>query len=86
MGTLLLFAKYSEVLKLKESTYNPNLPQRNGAWVYWNTMSPDDSWVFKYNDGFAGSVPPVLDMLLDYSKIDKFKDLEEAKKNWKLIR
>lgn len=49
-------------------------------------MSPDDSWVFKYNDGFAGSVPPVLDMLLDYSKIDKFKDLEETKKNWKLIR
>lgn len=72
--------KYSEVLKLKESTYNPNLPQRNGAWVYWNTMSPDDSWVFKYNDGFAGSVPPVLDMLLDYSKIGKFKELEEAKK------
>ena len=43
-------------------------------------MSPDDSWVFKYNDGFAGSVPPVLDMLLDYSKIGKFKELEEAKK------
>lgn len=72
--------KYSEVLKLKESTYNPNLPQRNGAWVYWNTMSPDDSWVFKYNSGFAGSVPPALDMLMDYSKIRKFKDLEEAKK------
>lgn len=72
--------KYSEVLKLKKSTYNPNLPQRNGQWVYWNPMSPDDAWVFKFNNNFAGSVPPLLDMLIDYSKIDKFKELEEAKK------
>lgn len=72
--------KYSEVLKLKKSTYNPNLPQRNGSWVYWYPMSPDDSWVFKFNSNFAGSVPPLLDMLIDYSKIDKFKELEEAKK------
>ena len=72
--------QYNEVLQLRKSTYNPNLPQRNGAWVYWQAMSPDDAWVFKYNDAFAGSVPPLLDMLIDYSKIDKFKDLEEAKK------
>lgn len=72
--------KYSEVLKLKKSTYNPNLPQRNGQWVYWNPMSPDDAWVFKFNNNFAGSIPPLLDMLIDYSKIDKFKELEEAKK------
>ena len=72
--------KYSEVLKLKKSTYNPNLPQRNGSWVYWHPMIPDDAWVFKFNNNFAGSVPPLLDMLIDYSKIDKFKELEEAKK------
>lgn len=72
--------KYSEVLKLKKSTYNPNLPQRNGSWVYWHPMTPDDAWVFKFNNNFAGSVPPLLDMLIDYSKIDKFKELEEAKK------
>lgn len=72
--------KYNEVLKLKQSTYNPNLPQRNGSWVYWLPMNPDDSWVFKFNNNFAGSVPPLLDMLIDYSKIDKFKELEEAKK------
>lgn len=72
--------KYSEVIKLKKSTYNPNLPQRNGSWVYWLPMNPDDAWVFKFNNNFAGSVPPLLDMLIDYSKIDKFKELEEAKK------
>lgn len=72
--------KYSEVLNLKKSTYSPNLPQRNGSWVYWHPMVPDDAWVFKFNNNFAGSVPPLLDMLIDYSKIDKFKDLEEAKK------
>lgn len=72
--------KYAEVLKLKKSTYNPNLPNRNGEWIYWHPMSPDDSWVFKYNLNFAGSVPPIIDMMIDYSKLDKFKDLEEAKK------
>lgn len=72
--------KYSEVLKLKKSSYNPNLPQRNGSWVYWLQMHPDDAWVFKFNNNFAGSVPPLLDMLIDYSKIDKFKELEEVKK------
>lgn len=72
--------KYGEVLALKKSTYDPNLPQRNGSWVYWMPMVPDDAWVFKYNSSFAGSVPPLLDMLIDYSKIDKFKELEAAKK------
>ncbi len=72
--------KYAEVLKLKQGTYSPNLPNRNGQWVYWHPMSPDDSWVFKYNINFAGSVPPLIDMLIDYSKLDKFKELEEAKK------
>lgn len=72
--------KYSEVLKLRQSTYNPNLPQRNGSWVYWHGMLPDDAWVFKFNNNFAGSVPPLLDMLIDYSKIDKFKELEDVKK------
>lgn len=75
-----IIKKYNKALKLREGTYNPNLPQRNGAWVYWQTMHPDNAWVFKFNTGFAGSVPPVLDMLRDYNKLDKFKDLEEAKK------
>ena len=72
--------KYGEVLRLKQNTYNPNLPQRNGSWVYWYGMLPDDAWVFKFNNNFAGSVPPLLDMLIDYSKIDKFKELEDIKK------
>lgn len=72
--------KYSELLELKESQYNPNLPDRNGKWVYWYPMHPDNAWVFKYNNGFAGSVPPIVDMLLDYTKLDKYKELEETKK------
>lgn len=72
--------KFSEVVNSKQATYNPNLPQRNGSWVYWHPMHPDDSWVFKFNDKFAGSIPPLIDMLTDYSKLDKFKELEEKKK------
>lgn len=72
--------KYNEILKLKQNSYNPNLPNRNGSWVYWYGMHPDDAWVFKFNNHFAGSIPPLLDMLIDYSKIDKFKELEDIKK------
>jgi hypothetical protein len=71
---------YSDSLKRTKMNYNPNLPNRNGKWVQWATMNPDDSWVFKFNSTFAGSVPPLLSALIDYSKIDKFKGLEEIKK------
>lgn len=71
---------YSDSLNKTKMNYNPNLPNRNGKWVQWSTMSPDDSWVFKFNSTFAGSVPPLLSALIDYSKIDKFKGLEEIKK------
>lgn len=71
---------YSDSLNRTKMNYNPNLPNRNGKWVQWSTMTPDDSWVFKFNSTFAGSVPPLLSALIDYSKIDKFKGLEEIKK------
>lgn len=72
--------KYDEVRRsIQSEDYRPNLPNRRGSWVYWCPLTPDDGWVFKYNCNFAGSVPPLLDMLIDYSKIDKFKDLDEAK-------
>ena len=76
----ILRKKYNEVINLKDNPYNPNLPQRNGSWVYWYPIHPDNGWVFKLNNHFAGVVPPSLDMFTDYSKIDKFKDLEEQVK------
>lgn len=77
-----LIKKFNNALKQKEMHhYNPNLPDRNGSWVYWQTMTPDDAWVFKFHQGFAGSVPPVLDTLSDYNKLEnKYKDLETTKK------
>lgn len=73
--------KYNDVINKADNTsYNPNLPNRNGAWVHWMPVDPKDGWVFKYNNKFAGVVPPFLDMLIDYSKIDKFKELEDKVK------
>lgn len=71
---------YNKVLSEMKTNFNPNMPNRNGAWVHWIPMHPDNYWVFKFNSGFAGSVPPVLDTFIDYSKIDKYKDLEDTKK------
>jgi hypothetical protein len=73
-------AQYSDSIRNTKMNYNPSMPNRNGKWVQWTPMKPDDSWVFKFNSTFAGSVPPLLSALIDYSKIDKFKALEETKK------
>lgn len=72
--------KYGRAIRNNEMKYNPNMPSRNGRWVQWIPMSPDDSWCFKFNSEFAGSVPPLLSSLIDYSKIDKYKELEDVKK------
>lgn len=71
---------YSESIKNTKMNYNPSLPNRNGKWVQWIPMKPEDSWVFKFNNQFAGSVPPLLSSLIDCSKIDSYKDLEDKKK------
>ncbi|MFR2774864.1 MAG: hypothetical protein ACLTBR_03445 [Anaerostipes sp.] len=72
--------KYANALRNTGGDYSPNLPSRNGNWVYWQTMTPDNSWVFKFNNSFAGSIPPILNMFIDFTKIDEFKDLEKMKK------
>jgi len=71
---------YADTIRSTKLNYNPSMPNRNGKWVQWTPMSPDDSWVFKFNSTFAGSVPPLLSALIDYSKVDKFKALEDTKK------
>lgn len=84
-------AQYAEVVKVMGTAgapYQPHLPDRSGSWVYWHPMTPDDGWVFKFNTAYAGSIPPTLDAFLDYTKIDKYKDLEDKKKaleSYKLI-
>jgi len=71
---------FSNAIQSSELDYNANLPSRNGRWIHWSPMTPDDAWVFKFNNQFAGSVPPLLSSLLDCIKIDKYKELEEKKK------
>lgn len=80
--------KYSNALKEAKINYRPNLPSRNGRWVSWIPMNPDDAWVFKFNQEFAGSVPPLLSSLIDCAKLPKYKELEDTKKeleNYKVI-
>ena len=71
---------YSKALSNRKLNYRPNMPHRNGKWVHWTPMHPDDAYVFKFNRQFAGSVPPLLSSMIDYSKIDKYKELEDIKK------
>lgn len=71
---------FTKAIKNRKSNYRPNMPNRNGNWVNWTAMHPDDAFVFKFNRQFAGSVPPLLSSMIDYSKIDKYKELEDAKK------
>lgn len=72
---------YSKAIKINnENNYNVNLPDRNGKWVNWTPLLPDDAWVFKFNTQFPASVPPLLSMLLDYCELNDFKDLNKRKK------
>ena len=61
------------------ANYQPNYPNRHGRWVYWTPLLPDEAWVFKYHDQFAGSIPPLLGMMIDCAKMEKYKALEDAK-------
>lgn len=76
----IIIEQYAAAIKSRSiNSYNPNLPNRNGKWICWIPMHPDDAWVFKFNYQFAGSVPPLLAMLIDYCELDKFKDLGKQK-------
>ncbi|MBU5332092.1 hypothetical protein KQI61_07760 [Anaerocolumna aminovalerica] len=75
-----LRSAYSEALKNKYSSneYKVGLPnRRNGKWIQWNQMSPDDAWVFKFNRTFPGSVPPMIGEFSDYAKIPHYKDIQD---------
>lgn len=68
--------------------YNPNYPNRNGKWCCWLPLMPDEAWVFKYHQEFAGAIPPLLGMLIDMGALDKSKDIEgikEALEAYKVI-
>lgn len=72
---------FNEARKIRESGdyYNPNYPNRNGKFCCWLPLMPDEAWVFKFNQEFAGAVPPLLGMMMDYAKLGKFKKLGEIK-------
>lgn len=81
---------FNRALKAFKNTtsYQPNYPNRKGQWCYWVPLLPKEAWVFKFNDQFAGSVPPLLGMMIDSAKMEKYKALEDAKKEleaYKLI-
>ena len=71
---------YNKAINNSKMNYTQNMPKRNGKWVHWTPLLPDDAYVFKFNRMFAGSVPPLLSSMIDYSKIDKYKELEDTKK------
>jgi hypothetical protein len=65
----------------KNKKYYPNIrpEMRNGQWMYWQQISPDNGWVFKFDYIFAGLVPPFLGMFVDAIDIDTFKQLQKDK-------
>lgn len=73
---------YNNMLNMKRNnTYSPNVKveQRNGRWMYWQQLTPDKAWVFKFHDFFAGNVSPFLGVFLDFYDIPTFKEISKAK-------
>ena len=73
---------FKQACKMREDNvgYNPNYPDRNGRWCCWLPLMPDEAWVFKFNTEFAGAIPPLIGMMIDCGKMDKFKELNDIKK------
>lgn len=73
---------YKNALDMKENkTYYSNIKpeMRNGQWCYWQQINPENGWVFKFHNHFAGLVPPFLGVFLDFADIPMIKELQKAK-------
>ena len=71
-----LFREACKMRNDDSGAYNPNYPNRNGKWCCWLPLMPDEAWVFKFHQEFAGAIPPLLGMLIDMGALDKVKDIE----------
>lgn len=65
----------------RNKQYYPDarIETRNGRWEYWQQISPEKGWVFKFHTHFAGLVPPLLGTFLDLVDLPRLKDLQNAK-------
>lgn len=57
-------------------------------YFYWQTLSPEKAWVFKYDQTHAGMSPPLMGLFLDAIEIVNYKELLKAKTNldvWRLL-
>lgn len=55
---------------------------------YWKELEPDKGIVFKWNENFAGNLPPLLGLYLDSLEIQNYKDLVKTRSvldNWKIL-
>ena len=72
----------------KNKTYYPNIrpEMRNGQWAYWQQLKPENSWVFKFHNHFAGLIPPFLGVFLDLLDLPALKDMQNAKSELELYK
>ena len=73
---------YRDVLDMQNNkTYYPNIKpeMRNGQWFYWQQINPEKGWIFKFDNTFAGLIPPFLGLFMDAIEIDTYKKLQQNK-------
>jgi hypothetical protein len=65
----------------KNKTYYPNIKpeMRDGRWAYWQQLSPEKAWCFKFHDSFATLIPPFLGLFIDAIGLEEVKKLEKSK-------
>jgi hypothetical protein len=72
---------YNQMLDYqKNKTYYPNArpESRDGRWAYWQQMSPEKAWVFKFHDTYATSIPPFLGLFIDAIDLDTQQKLQNS--------
>ena len=80
---------YNNALDMqKNKTYYPNIrpENRNGRWIYWQRINPEKGWVFKFHSDFAGLIPPMMGIFLDFANIPHLKDLQMIKADADILK
>lgn len=73
---------YRDAMDMQSNkNYYPNIkPElRDGQWFYWQELSPENAWVFKFHNNMAGLVPPFVGLFVDAIELDSYKQLQKSK-------
>lgn len=77
---------YNNFMCLQTSPTKVNLERdglrveyKNGTYFYWQELSPEKAFVFKFDPLHAGLTPPLIGLFVDATEVDTYRNLQKTK-------